>query len=359
MFKNRKLIAALITLVLILATLAGCGGNQAAPAPAPEAPPAQEATPAPPAEEADPEDETIRIGYVCNFMDHEWYQNVTAGALRRAEELGVILEVADSSLDSALQITLAENMIAQGVDVLALTPVDAPTLTTIVADALAQGIKVITESNPVTGALTNVGADNFASGRLAGVWMGEYALENDIELRLLIVGFPNLEDCRLRVEGFLDGLASTGADYVVRAEIDSQGTLELALSLGTDALTANQDVNAIFGINDDSTMGAVQAYINIGLDTDELIAVTFGLEGVVGREALLGDSPIIAGVAMFPDFVGAAIVDAAIAVMQGGAVPAQWQTPTIVLTAETYRDFYTQNGDVWEMNFAAIDALMR
>jgi len=355
----------LISLSLIAVIFIGCNNETtpvSAPAPAPattEAP----ATPAEPTENADndttleAESNTIRIGYVCNFMSHEWYQNVTNGALRRAEELGVTLQVADANMDSAQQISFAENFMADGVDILALTPVDAPSLRQVVADAEAMGIMVITESNPVGGERTTVGADNKFAGHQAGYWMGNYALERGIQLRLLIVGYPNFEDCRLRVEGFKEGLEESGADFIVRQEIDSQGTMELALSAGTDALTANQDINAIFGINDDSTQGAIQAYRNIGLDPEELIAVGFGLEGVVGRTALLNNTPIRAELAMFPDFVGASIVDSAIALMNGETLPTRTITPTIMVTPETFRDFYTQDGDNWIMNFAAIEAL--
>lgn len=327
-----------------------------------EAPAEEQAATEAPAEEpaADTEaasGDKLKIGYVCNFMSHEWYQNVTKGAQRRAEELGVELEVADANLDSAQQISFAENLIAKGVDILALTPVDATALKPTIELATSKGIKVVTESNPVGGEVTCVGADNFGAGKMAGKWMGEYAVANNIELNLLLVGYPNFEDCRNRVEGFKEGIGETSAKFTVVQEVDSQGGKEKALAVSTDALTAHPEINAIFGINDDSTQGAIQAYKSVGLDESKLTAVGFGLEGIVGRDALLNKTPIKAELAMFPDFVGACIVDAAIAASKGETVPERYQTPTTMVTPETYPTFYTQEGDNWVMNFAAIEAL--
>ncbi|MDR1797638.1 MAG: substrate-binding domain-containing protein [Clostridiales Family XIII bacterium] len=304
------------------------------------------------------EGDGITIGYVCNFMSHEWYQNVTKGAERRAEELGIKIKLADANQDSAQQISFAENFIAEGVDVLALTPVDATTLGPVIEKANEAGIIVITESNPVGGEYTCVGADNKGAGKQAGEWFGNYGKEQGIDLQFLIVGFPNFEDCRLRVEGFKEGLEASGADYTIVQEVDSQGGKEKALQGGTDACTANPNINAIFGINDDSTQGAIQGYKAAGLDESQLSAVGYGLEGIVGREALLEDTPIVAELAMFPDFVGACIVDAAKKAYDGEELPERYLTPTTMVTKDNYADFYTQEGDEWVLDFAKVEALM-
>ena len=40
----------------------------------------------------------LKIGYVINFMSHEWYQNISKSATARAAELDVELIVADANL---------------------------------------------------------------------------------------------------------------------------------------------------------------------------------------------------------------------------------------------------------------------
>jgi ABC-type sugar transport system substrate-binding protein len=357
----KKTIIVLVAVVLATLMFASCAAPAETPAsqaPASEsaAAPASESAAAPASESA-ASAEDISVGYVCNFMSHEWYQNVTNGAKARAAELGIKLDISDANLDSAQQVSFAENYIAKGVDVLVMTPVDAKALGPVIEEAKAAGILVITESNPVGGELTTVGADNKAAGKQAGLWYGNYGKENNLDLQFLIVGFPNFEDCRLRVEGFKEGLEESGAKYTIVQEVDSQGGKEKALAVSTDACTANPQINAIFGINDDSTQGGIQGYKSAGLDVSKLTALGFGLEGVVGREALLTETPIVAELAMFPDFVGVGIIDAAVAAVKGEELPTRFLTPTTVVTPDTYKDFYTQDGDKWTMNFDAVRAL--
>jgi ribose transport system substrate-binding protein len=365
----KKRLVILVAVVLCVAMLASCSAQTpAASSAAASQAPAAESSAAPASQAAaetsaaasdSSKTEGFSVGYVCNFMSHEWYQNVTKGAKQRAEELGISLEIADANQDANQQVSYAENFIAKGVDVLALTPVDAKALGPVIEEAKKAGIIVITESNPVGGEATCVGADNKGAGKQAGEWFGKYGKDNNIDLNFLIVGFPNFEDCRLRVEGFKEGLEASGAKYTIVQEVDSQGGKEKALQVSTDACTANPNINAIFGINDDSTQGGIQGYKSAGLDESKLQAVGFGLEGVVGREALLNKTPIVAELAMFPAFVGAGMIDAAQAAMNGEELPERYLTPTTMVTPETYTNFYTQNGDNWDLNFDAVRALMK
>lgn len=353
----KKTVVILMAVMLIATLFVGCGGTQQPEVSTESSAAPESADPAAATSEDNTGGDQLYVGYVCNFMSHEWYQNVCNGAERRAEEMNVKLEIADANNDSAQQVSFAENFIAKGVDVLVLTPVDAKALVPVVKAANEAGIKVITESNPVGGEETCVGADNKAAGKQAGEWFGNYGKENDIDLQFLLVGFPNFEDCRLRVEGFKEGLEASGAKYTIAQEVDSEGGKEKALQVSTDACTANPQINAIYGINDDSTQGGIQGYKSASLDVANLNALGFGLEGVVGREALLNDTPVIAELAMFPDFVGASVIDAALEVQKGADLPERYYTPTTVVTPETYKDFYTQEGDKWVMNFEAIEAL--
>lgn len=303
--------------------------------------------------------ETLKVGYVVNFMSHEWYQNIVSGAKARAAELGVELLVADANLDVAAQIAAAENFITQGVDVLALTPVDAKALAPIVRQAKEAGIPVITESNVVEGAVTYVGISNQEGGRKAGLWFADYARKNNLDPNVLIVGLPNFEDCRQRVAGFKEGLEESGIDYTIKQEVDGQGLKEKALQVSQDALTANPDVNVIFGINDDSTTGGMAAYKEAGLSEPALTAIGFGFEGAVGQNALLSGGPYKAALAMFPNFVGVSIVDAAVKVANGEKLPAHYETPTVVIDESNFDTFYNKSGDGYAMDFDAIRTLMK
>lgn len=302
--------------------------------------------------------QSLKVGYVVNYMSHEWYQNICKAARVRAGELGVDLVIADANMDVAAQISKAENLLAQGVDVLVLTPVDAKAMGSVVRQAKEAGIPVITESNPAIGADTYVGIDNRASGKKAGAWFAEYAIARHISPRVLVIGLPNFEDCRLRVEGFKEGMEEGGLAYEIVQEVDGQGLKEKALQAAQDALTAHPEINVIFGINDDSTTGGMAAYKAAGLDEEELTAIGFGFEGVVGRTALLGDTPYRAALGMFPDFVGISLVEAAVKLSKGEKLPAHYETPTLMITRENFDQYYKRRGEEFALDIPAIRRLM-
>ena len=332
-----KKLATLFLAGVMLTSLVGCGAKDAS--------------------QAGAEDKMV-FGYVVNDMSHEWYQNIVKGAQARADELGVELKVADSAMDVSKQVSQIENMLTEDVDVQIVTPVDVKALAAVVADANAANIPVVSESNVVDGATTYVGIDNFSGGKKAGLWFAEYAKENNIDPKILVVGVPAFEDCRQRVEGFKAGMDESGLAYEIVQEVDGQGSKETSLKVSQDAFTAHPEINVIFGINDNSTTGAMAAYKEAGLDESKLTAIGFGFEGVVGREALLAGGPYKAAVAMFPDYVGVSLIDAAMMAANGEELPENYESGTVVITQENFADFYTKEGDEYVTNFDAIRALL-
>lgn len=311
------------------------------------------------AEEQASGDETYDVGYIVSNMSHEWYQNVCGGAERRAEDKNVNLSISDAAMDSSKQISYAENYISQGVDALIITPVDPSALSSVTVLAEEAGIPLIAEASKFDGMSGFVGITDFDAAEHIGEWMAQYAKDNSIEMNILIVGQPVYEACRDRVDGFKSGLDKAGAAYTIAQEVDGNGTKEDSLAVATDALTAHPEVNVIFGINDNSSTGAMNAYIEHGLDESKLTVLGFGFEGSVGRDALLSDSPYKAAVGMFPDYVGAAIIDVAKMASAGEEIPEVYSTPTTVITKDNFAEYYTDNKDgTYTTNFDAIDALL-
>ncbi len=68
-------------------------------------------------------------------------------------------------------------------------------------------------------------------------------------------------------------------------EVDG-GFREASLDAATDAFTAYPDINFVFGINDDYSLGAGAAIKFAGLDQKNIVNILYGLERVAGRTAL-------------------------------------------------------------------------
>jgi ABC-type sugar transport system, periplasmic component len=367
--KKKSILVVAMAAVLIVALL-GCSTTPQASVAASSAAPvstaaasaaptaAQASTSASASTAASTNEKMPKIGYCVNFMSHEWYQNIVSGAKVRAAELGINIQFADANMDSATQVSQCENLLQSGIDVLVVTPVDPKVLGNIITEAKSKNIPVITESNVVDGAVTFVGIDNKASGKLAGQWLVQYAKSKNITPNILEVGFPALEDCTNRVDGFNEALKESGIQYKIAQQVDGKGVKETAVTVSTDALTAHPDVNVIFGINDDSTTGALQAYKAAGLDESKLTAIGFGFEGSVGQNALLSGGPYKAALAMFPNYVGEGLVDASVKAFNKETLPTHYQTPTIMITQDNFNSYYTKNDKGgYDINFDAVRKL--
>ena len=88
--------------------------------------------------------------------------------------------------------------------------------------------------------------------------------------------------------------------------------IDTAYQLARDALTVHRAINVIFAINDSTALGAIHACRDLQLDPCQIMVVTFGLEGNTLIEELMADRYCKAGLAMFPEIVSLACIEAAI-----------------------------------------------
>ena len=115
-----------------------------------------------------------KIGYVTNYATHEWYQNVIKGMRARATQLGIAFEMRDANLDVNREVSAAEDFMAEGVDVLIITPVNEG-IVPLIRRAKEEGIPLVLEGIPVKRMTTMVGVCDYDTGYLAGVEAGNYA----------------------------------------------------------------------------------------------------------------------------------------------------------------------------------------
>jgi DeoR/GlpR family transcriptional regulator of sugar metabolism len=115
----------------------------------------------------------------------------------------------------------------------------------------------------------------------------------------------------------------------------------------------------IFGVNDDSALGALDAFRAAGLDEDRLLLATFGLEGDAAKRLLHDGRPDGISVAMFPEVAGRACVDAAVCAFHGALLPEHITTPFAIVTPDTLADFYQRDARTgrWLLNWDQVERL--
>ena len=298
------------------------------------------------------------IGHVTNYLVHEWYQNETKGEKWCADEWGIEFSINDANLDLQKSLAALDDYIAKGTDVIVFTPVNEKASEPALLSAGEKGALIIGEANPAKGMITLVSIDDYAAGYKTGVAAGQWLADNfgDKDILILDISLKVLPACFARSVGFLAGVQSIipDADSVW---VDGQGLKDEAIKVAANAITANPGINVIFGINDDSALGGLQSWRAAGLSDDDVLVVGFGLEGKAGKDAMMEGGPYKFSGAMFPEYQGKLLINAAIIAFNGGELSEHTVAPTLGMSKELLPDYYTLEDGNWMPNFDNISKI--
>lgn len=211
-------------------------------------------------------------------------------------------------------------------------------------------VAIVAESLAMEGAATLVAVDNYRAGWALGAWAGDYAATHFGGRAEVLDLTYHLSNTMERSRGFADGLHHALPAAVIDLSLTTQSDRPSAYQLTTDALQVHPTLNVIFCINDITACGALQACQDLGIDPAAMLVLTFGLEGDTLKDELLQGKHLKAGLAMFPEVVGPACIEAAVAAFEGVAMPAQLVTPHAVLTPDTLPLVYRRGEGRWQLN---------
>ena len=97
-----------------------------------------------------------------------FYADVEKGCKEEAQKLGVkLLYTGPNTPDEAEQVQILRDVVARGVDGLAIAPMNADSVVGVIADARKKGIPVITfdSDSPKSQRMAYVGTDNYEAGK--------------------------------------------------------------------------------------------------------------------------------------------------------------------------------------------------
>jgi DeoR/GlpR family transcriptional regulator of sugar metabolism len=242
-------------------------------------------------------------------------------------------------------------------DALILAPVQNSAVHTLRERALRNRIPLLAESSAFPGAIY-LGPNNYEAAFTLGQWAGDYVQQHMGGFaRVLDISQSVLANTRERSKGFADGLRSILADSAHMVTIDGRGLYNEAYQVALDALRIHPEINVIFGINDDSVLGGLQAYLDLARDPDQLVAVNIGGEGKTLFDRLQLAGPLKACMGLFPEVVGRSGIDAVLRLWAGEDIGSEIITPSALITAETLTDYYTPTGHGWKLNWQAVESL--
>jgi ribose transport system substrate-binding protein len=259
----------------------------------------------------------VRIGVSLLTRTHPFYQDLEAGLAAEARAHGYELNVQSGEFDVARQKDQVENFIVDRVSAIVVCPCDSKSIGTSVQAANRAGIPVFTADIAVlaegVSVVSHIASDNVAGGRLAAQALSR-ALGG--RGRIAIIDHPEVESVIQRVRGFEEEMASQH-DIRVVAKLSGRGMKDAAFRTAEDILQAHPDLDGIFGINDDSALGALAAVEKAG----RLGRVTIvGFDAVPEARQAIRAGRIYADVVQQPRTIGEETVKAVAGYLAGERV---------------------------------------
>jgi ribose transport system substrate-binding protein len=313
---NLRSIAAILAAALLFA--AGCGG-----------------------EKADKEDdstgadadETIRltVGVSLLTRTHPFYQDLEAGLAEAAKEAGFELLITAGEFDVAKQKDQIHDFIVKGVNAIIVSPCDSKSIGTAIKAANDAGIPVFTADIACLAegveVVSHVASDNVAGGRLAAQAIAQ-ALDGTGEVA--IIDHPEVESVIQRVKGFEHELVRWPSLEVV-SKLSGHGVKDQAFRTAEDLLQGYPELDGIFGINDDSALGALAAVEKSGR-TGSVVIV--GFDAVPEAREAIKAGKIYADVVQRPREIGRRTIEAVQTYISGGQVEREILIPCELFTQQ-------------------------
>jgi DeoR/GlpR family transcriptional regulator of sugar metabolism len=286
-------------------------------------------------------------------LDHLSEQNHIQRTFGGAAALGT--QQPDINLQDELNFsTKPKGKLVDRVDVLVASSINPRYDSVLVERFSKKRIPVLAESLMLPRTDSFVGIDNQSAGLELGRWAGRYAMEHWNGKAVILDLTYQLSNTQMRSRSFIKGVQEIIPEAVERLSLNTKSRYETANQLTRDALTVHKDINIIFAINDITALGALHACRDLQIDPDDIIVLPFGLEGDTFKDVLVEGEYCPAGLAMFPEIVGAVCVEAAILAFNREPLPTQFVTPYGILTRETLPQWYTREDTGWKLRMDTV-----
>ncbi len=258
-----------------------------------------------------------KIGVTLLARAHIFYRDLEDGLNSQADSNRYQLIITSADFDLGKQISQIEDFISRNVDAIIVCPVDSKGIGPAIEEANRANIPVFTadiaaEEGKV---VSHIASDNVAGGRLAGEYLAKL-LNGKGELA--IIDQPAITSVLDRVKGFKEAIAKF-PNLTIVSDVNGMGVRDRSLQAATDVLQAHPNLNGIFGINDDSALGALDAVKQFHGKDMSIV----GYDATPpARKAILEGSALKADVVQYPVKIGITTIKEIKNYFEGKHVPA-------------------------------------
>ncbi len=210
------------------------------------------------------EESAGHYGMVVFLRGSEFFNWSYAGFQDAAATVGATTELqGPADWDASAEARAVDQLVAKGVDGIAVTAGDAETLVSSINAAMAAGVPTLTfdSDSPNSNRLLFVGTNNYNAGCAAGRAVAEMHGDN---ARVGVSLIPGLDSINARLAGFTECMQEMAPGAQIVAEVNDEGDLQRAETVNTAMLQANPEINVIFCSHGNPATGALAATRNVG-----------------------------------------------------------------------------------------------
>ena len=282
-----------------------------------------------------------KIGILAPAVTHGWSAGVAYYAEQRCEELkaeGTIDYMIYTSSNSDEMTTQLDDLILWGAEAIVAFPqwtgMEVP-----IQNAINMGITVVNFDIEIAAeGVYRVSGDNYNMGEEGAKYIVD---KIGPEGTVVILDVPTSGSvAELRQAGFLDTLAEIAPNMEVLTYA-TQFTREAGLADMADILVANDHIDAVFSMDDETSIGALQAIREAGRTDIKVITGGGGCQEYFNMMPEYEDIWVQSAL-YSPDMVMEA-VDMAVDILDGKEVEQVMIIPTTVVDRTNYQDFIDPN----------------
>ena len=285
-----------------------------------------------------------KVALVMKSLANEFFLTMEEGAKahqkQHAAQYSLLANGIKDETDSAAQIRLVEQAIAQKVDALVIAPADSKALVPVVKTAIDKGVLVINIDNRLDAAALKekgiqvpfVGPDNRAGAKLVGDYLAATLKAGDKVG--IIEGVSTTFNAQQRTLGFQDAMKAAGV--TVAGVQSGQWEIDKANTVASSMLREHPDLKALLAGNDSMALGTVAAVKAAG-KTGKVAVV--GYDNISAIKPMLADGRVLATADQFAAKQAVFGIETALKALAAktpqSAIPAEIKTDVVLVTKDS------------------------
>lgn len=287
----------------------------------------------------------IKIGFSMSTLNNVFFVGMRMGVVDAAKKMGVTLSETNANGDITKQASQMEDLIQQKVSAIICNPVDSDAIVASEKKAAAAGIPVIYCDRGSTGKdyACFIETDNIAMGELGAKSIVDFLTKKYGEPKGNVVeiqGLIGTSAARDRGQGFNTAIAKYPNIKIVARQAGDFNQ-EKSLNVMQNIIQANPQIDAVYGHNDDCTLGALKAIEGAGLlkqvgQPDHIYII--GIDGTFDAITTIKEGKMDATISQAPIIMGAKAVELAIDVINKKAVEKHIYNPFYVIDRKNADD---------------------